>query len=75
MHCSDMHTFYFIMNNTIGRDCNSKSNLLNNYPTCFTLFSMMPRHSSISDSVMVKGGANRMILPWVGFASSPFSFI
>ena len=35
----------------------------------------MSRHSSTSDSVMVRGGAKRMMFPCVGFASSPFSFI
>lgn len=45
------------------------------HPTCFTLCSIMSRHSSTSDSVMVRGGAKRMMFPCVGFASSPFSFI
>ena len=35
---------------------------------------MMSRHSSICVAVSTNGGAKRMILPWVGLASKPFSF-
>lgn len=63
VHCSDWHTFYCIMNKIYRNDEQSESSMFKIYPTCFTLFSMMSRHSSISDSVMVRGGANRMMLP------------
>ena len=48
--------------------------VVNSY-TSPTLFLIISKHSSISPSVIVKGGANLTMFPCVGFANSPFSFI
>ena len=33
---------------------------------------MMPTHSIICSAVIIRGGAKRILSPWVGFASNPF---
>ena len=38
------------------------------------VFLIIEIHSWSCSSVITKGGARRIILPWVGFANNPFSF-
>ena len=45
------------------------------YPTCSHTLSITPKDSFICSSLIVKGGANRIIFPCVGFASNPLSFM